>query len=75
MDTKTESIIQKQLSESVADKIKIIISHRISAVRHASIIIIIDNGEIVDIGSHKDLLNNSSIYSSLWKSQSEFYLT
>ncbi len=75
MDTKTESIIQKQLSESVADKIKIIISHRISAVRHASIIIIIDNGEIVDIGSHKDLLNTSSIYSSLWKSQSEFYLT
>lgn len=71
VDTATEAKIREQLAIRLKDVTKIIIAQRISSVRHADMIVILDDGEIKGIGSHEELLIHNSIYQEIYESQKE----
>ena len=70
LDTETESLIRESIFNSSSDRITIIISHRLVSVSHSTKLIVLDEGGIVAHGTHEKLLQNSSLYASLWESQS-----
>ncbi len=69
VDTHTDSLIRKAFAEEIPDTTKIIIAQRISSVRHADRIVVMENGEILDLGTHDELLKSSSIYREIYDSQ------
>ena len=70
VDTETEDIILKNLARIMKGKTTLIISHRVSSVKQASHIIVLDNGKIVEEGSHNELLsNNKGVYKQLYEAQ------
>jgi ATP-binding cassette subfamily B multidrug efflux pump len=71
VDSRTESLILGSLRKLRKDKTTIIISHRISAVKHADEIIVLDEGRIVQRGTHQQLLEKEGNYSSLYRIQEE----
>lgn len=71
VDTATEAKIRDGLSRRLPDMTKIIIAQRISSVRHADQIIILDKGCINGIGTHESLLSNNKIYQEIYESQKE----
>ena len=71
VDTATEAKIRERLAQSLPDMTKIIIGQRISSVRHADQIIILDDGRVSDIGTHEELLARSEIYQQIYESQKE----
>ncbi len=62
LDTESEQAIQKNLSTILKDKTAIIIAHRLSTVRNADRIAVIDNGEIVEQGTHEELMEKKGLY-------------
>ena len=62
LDTESEQAIQKNLNAILKDKTAIIIAHRLSTVRNADHIIVIDNGEIVEQGRHEELMEKNGLY-------------
>lgn len=68
LDTETEQEIQGVLSE-LTGMTKIIIAHRISAVRKADIIVVLDKGEIAEIGTHEQLIAKNGLYKETYDSQ------
>ncbi len=70
IDANTESKIINSLKENRKNRTNIIISHRISAVEHADLILVMDNGEIVDRGTHEDLISKDSWYKEQFEYQS-----
>ena len=71
VDTKTENIILENLKKIMYEKTSIIISHRISSVKLAKKIIVIDSGKIIEKGNHKSLLANKGVYHDLYHQQIE----
>ena len=71
VDTKTENIILENLKKIMYEKTSIIISHRISSVKLAKKIIVIDSGKIIEKGNHKTLLANKGVYHDLYHQQLE----
>ena len=71
VDTATEGRIRKMLAEYLPDMTKIIIAQRISSVRHADQIIILDDGKVNDMGTHEELLARNEIYQQIYESQKE----
>jgi ATP-binding cassette, subfamily B, multidrug efflux pump len=69
VDTYTEEEILKRLKKFMEDRTSIIISHRISTVKHADKIIVLDNGKIVESGNHDQLIEFSGIYADLYYKQ------
>jgi len=69
VDTQTEETILNNLQEICKDKTTIIVSHRVSSAKNADKIIIIDNGQIVQQGSHNQLINQEGYYSALYLKQ------
>ncbi|MGL4949451.1 MAG: ABC transporter ATP-binding protein, partial [Anaeroplasmataceae bacterium] len=69
VDTKTDSIIRKSFKEELKDTTKIIIAQRISSIEDADKIIILDNGNINQIGTHEELLKENAIYQEVFYSQ------
>jgi len=69
VDTKTEDRLLEGLKEQTVNKTTIIIAHRISTVRHADHIIVIDEGQVVESGTHKSLLVNDKIYADMYNKQ------
>ena len=69
LDTKTEKEIQNNLENLSKNITTIIIAHRLSTVKNADNIIVLDNGEIAETGNHKKLLELNGLYSNLWKQQ------
>ena len=65
IDTYTEELILNNLREKVKNTTTIIISHRISTIKDSDLIIVIDNGQIIEIGNHSQLLKKSPIYQRL----------
>ena len=65
VDTETEEAILNNLNDICKDKTTIIVSHRISSAKNADTIIIIDNGQIIQQGSHNQLINQNGYYADL----------
>lgn len=71
VDTATEAKIRSMMTSRLPDMTKIIIAQRISSVRHADQILILDDGKVADIGTHEELLSRSPIYQEIYESQKE----
>ncbi|WP_339919793.1 ABC transporter ATP-binding protein [uncultured Flavobacterium sp.] len=69
VDTETEETILNNLNEICKDKTTIIVSHRVSSAKNADKIIIIDEGKIIQQGSHNQLVNQEGYYASLYLKQ------
>jgi len=69
VDTQTEESILRGLSEFMHDRTSIIISHRISTVRDADEIIVLDDGKIIERGTHASLLAQAGLYSEIYEKQ------
>ncbi len=69
VDTKTDASIQKAFAEFIPNITKIIIAQRISSVQHADQIIVLDDGKVVAVGKHTELLKNCDIYREVYASQ------
>jgi len=69
VDTYTEEEILKRLKNVMENRTSIIISHRISTVKNADMIIVIDNGAIVERGKHEELVASGGIYAELYEKQ------
>ena len=69
VDTRTELIIQHTMDELTNGRTAFIIAHRLSTIENANIILVVDNGRIVEQGKHVDLLNRNGLYSRIYNSQ------
>ncbi len=69
VDARTENSILKNLKDFMKERTSIIIAHRISTVKDADFIIVIQDGQITEKGTHDDLLQNSGFYSKLYEQQ------
>lgn len=69
VDTKTDALIRKAFREEIPDTTKIIIAQRISSVEDADMIIVLDDGHISGVGTHKELLKSNEIYKEVYTSQ------
>ncbi|MGE5677481.1 MAG: ABC transporter ATP-binding protein, partial [Pseudomonadota bacterium] len=71
VDTRTELLIQKAMENLMHGRTSFIIAHRLSTIRDADKILVMNNGDIVEQGSHEELLAAGGFYSALYKSQFE----
>ena len=69
VDNETEAAIQRSLDILKKDRTVIVIAHRLSTVRNADIIYVLENGTVVESGNHDSLLNIEGVYSKLWSVQ------
>ncbi|MBQ9510802.1 MAG: ABC transporter ATP-binding protein [Clostridia bacterium] len=69
VDTKTDALIRAGFRSYIPDTTKIIIAQRVSSVEHADMIIVMDNGMVVDSGTHDELLKSSEIYREVYEQQ------
>ena len=70
LDSKSEKLVQNAIDKLMVDKTSIVIAHRLSTIQNADKIIVLDKGEIVEEGSHEELLKNNSFYKKLIQLQS-----
>ena len=69
IDTRTEIRIQKAFSEMMQGRTSFVVAHRLSTIREADTILVMNKGKIVEIGSHKELLGKHGFYYELYNSQ------
>ncbi|OAI39876.1 hypothetical protein AYO38_06795 [bacterium SCGC AG-212-C10] len=67
VDTQTEVIIQKALRELLKNRTSFVIAHRLSTIREATRIVVLDQGQVAEIGTHEELLEKGGIYANLYK--------
>lgn len=70
LDSTTENYIQDSLNIAMENRTVIVIAHRLSTVLSMDSILVLDNGKIIEQGSHKALIENNGFYKALWDSQS-----
>jgi ATP-binding cassette subfamily B multidrug efflux pump len=75
VDTETEEIILKNLEKATKGKTTIIISHRASSVKNADQILVLDEGKMIESGTHDELINNGGYYQDIYNQQLEEKLT
>ncbi|MFC6837977.1 ABC transporter ATP-binding protein [Halomarina ordinaria] len=66
VDTETEYLIQRSLDRLAADRTTLVIAHRLSTIKDADTIVVLDDGEVVERGSHEELLAADGLYANLW---------
>ncbi|MEI9945683.1 MAG: ABC transporter ATP-binding protein [Chitinophagaceae bacterium] len=71
VDTESEQLIQHAIDTLIKGRTSIVIAHRLSTIRKADKIIVLDKGEIKEMGTHKELLQNSGFYAKLYEMQFE----
>lgn len=69
VDMETESKIQKELNQLTQDKTTFIIAHRISSVRDADFILVLDKGEVKEQGTHTELVAKKGMYYDVYRRQ------
>ena len=71
VDTRTELLIQKAMDKLMENRTSFIIAHRLSTIKNADLILVMNNGDIIEQGTHDELLAQNGFYSSLYNSQFE----
>jgi ATP-binding cassette subfamily B protein len=71
VDTETEEIIQENLDKLIADRTAFVIAHRLSTIQGADRIVVMEDGEVIETGSHTDLLDDHGTYADLWAKQAD----
>ena len=71
VDTRTEVLIQKAMDNLMKNRTSFIIAHRLSTIKDADLILVMKDGDIVEQGTHNELLNKKGFYASLYNSQFE----
>jgi ATP-binding cassette subfamily B protein len=71
VDTRTEVLIQKAMDKLMQGRTSFIIAHRLSTIRNADLILVMDEGDIVEKGTHEELLAANGFYAELYNSQFE----
>lgn len=74
LDSESEKLIQSSISELMENKTAIVIAHRLSTIARLDRIIVIDDGKIVEDGTHTKLIANNKIYAKLWQHQSDGFI-
>jgi ATP-binding cassette subfamily B protein len=69
VDNETEAAIQRSLARVSADRTTIVIAHRLSTVRHAHRIHVLEAGAVIEAGTHEELVENGGLYAALWRVQ------
>jgi ATP-binding cassette, subfamily B, heavy metal transporter len=69
LDSHTEKEIQDALDRVAKDRTTLVIAHRLSTIVHADNIIVLDKGELVEQGTHAELIAKNGLYASLWNRQ------
>ena len=69
IDTRSERIIQRAMDKLTKNRTSFIIAHRLSTIKNADNILVIQDGDIVEMGRHRELLNKNGIYASMYNSQ------
>ena len=69
VDTRTEKEIQKAMRDLMKDKTCFVIAHRLSTIQNADTILVVLNGEVVEQGTHRQLLEKGGVYAGLYRSQ------
>jgi ATP-binding cassette subfamily B protein len=71
VDTETEALIQEATQRLIAGRTTIAIAHRLSTLREADVIVVIEDGRITEVGSHAELLARGGTFARLWRMQTE----
>ena len=71
VDTRTEILIQNAMDKLMEGRTSFIIAHRLSTIKNADLILVMDKGDIVESGSHDELLSKNGFYADLYNSQFE----
>ena len=71
VDTRTEELIQQAMEKLMENRTSFVIAHRLSTIKNADIIIVLDKGDVVEVGNHKQLLEKKGFYYNLYNSQFE----
>ncbi|MDX6300522.1 MAG: ATP-binding cassette, subfamily bacterial, partial [Nocardioidaceae bacterium] len=71
LDSESEVAVQRALKSALAGRTSLVIAHRLSTVREADQILVVDDGRIVESGRHDDLLAAGGLYSELYRTQFE----
>ncbi|MBR3362768.1 MAG: ABC transporter ATP-binding protein [Bacilli bacterium] len=71
VDTRTEILIQQAMDNLMKGRTSFVIAHRLSTIRNADLILVLNEGDIVESGTHKELLNKKGFYAKLYNSQFE----
>ena len=69
VDTRTEELVQKAMDKLAKGKTSFIIAHRLSTIKNADMILVMDKGNIIEQGTHKELLDKNGFYAELYNSQ------
>ena len=71
LDTKTEKSIERSLKKLSSTNTTLVIAHRLSTIIDADKIIVLDNGRIIEMGTHQELIKKNSLYAEMWVRQQE----
>lgn len=71
VDTRTEAIIQRAMDELTKDRTSFVIAHRLSTIKNADLILVMKDGDVLESGSHDELMARGGFYSELYNSQFE----
>ena len=69
VDTRTEELVQKAMDKLAKGKTSFIIAHRLSTIKNADMILVLDKGNVIEQGTHEELLNKKGFYADLYNSQ------
>ena len=69
LDTESERLVQDALDKLMTNRTTFVIAHRLSTILHADKIVVMENGEIMEVGTHNELLNKKGIYTKLYETQ------